>query len=89
MKDLSRIVSLLCPLCGNDQFESLDEEFEDLKDAPDSVRLRCSDCGSTFTKEELIDENAEVLDNAVGEMKAEAIHEIEKELKKAFKKWKF
>ena len=30
MKNLDRKVTLLCPLCGNDQFESLDEEFEDL-----------------------------------------------------------
>lgn len=26
MKNLDRKVTLLCPLCGNDQFESLDEE---------------------------------------------------------------
>ena len=30
MKNLDRKVTLLCPLCGNDQFSSLDEEFEDL-----------------------------------------------------------
>ena len=30
MKNLDRKVTLLCPLCGNNQFESLDEEFEDL-----------------------------------------------------------
>ena len=29
MKNLDRKVTLLCPLCGNDQFESLDEEFEE------------------------------------------------------------
>ena len=46
MKNLDRKVTLLCPLCGNDQFESLDEEFEDLLHASDDVRVRCSDCGS-------------------------------------------
>ena len=36
MKNLDRKVTLLCPLCGNDQFESLDEEFEDLLHASDN-----------------------------------------------------
>ena len=67
MKDLDRKVKLLCPLCGNDQFESLDEEFEDLLHASDDVRLRCSDCGSEYTKRELIDSNAAIIDTAVDE----------------------
>lgn len=71
MKDLSREVAMLCPLCENDQFECLDEEFEDGVDTLDEVRFRCSDCGSVFTKEELIAENAEVLDNAVEDIKEE------------------
>ena len=88
MKDLDRKVKLLCPLCGNDQFESLDEEFEDLLHASDDVRLRCSDCGSEYTKRELIDSNAAIIDTAVDELKQDAVREIEKELKKAMKKWK-
>lgn len=88
MKDLERKVKLLCPLCGNDQFESLDEGFEDLLHASDDVRLRCSDCGSEYTKRELIDSNAAIIDTAVDELKQDAVREIEKELKKAMKKWK-
>lgn len=88
MKNLERNVKLLCPLCGNDQFASLDEEFENLLNAPDNVRLRCSDCGSEYTKKELIDSNAEAVDCAVNELKEDAIKEIEKELKKAMKQWK-
>ena len=88
MKNLDRNVKLLCPLCGNDQFESLDEEVEDLLNAPDNVRFRCSDCGSEYTKKELIESNAEAIDNAVNELKEDAIKEMEKELKKAMKKWK-
>ncbi len=88
MKDLERKVKLLCPLCGNDQFASLDEEFEDLLHASDDVRLRCSDCGSEYTKRELIDNNAEIIDTAVDELKQDAVKELEKELKKAMKKWK-
>lgn len=89
MENLERKVTLLCPLCGNDQFESLDEEFEDLLYANDDVRVRCSDCGSEYTKGELIDSNAELIDNAVDELAQDAVREFEKELKKAMKKWKF
>lgn len=88
MKDLDRKIKLLCPLCGNDQFASLDEEFEDLLHASDDVRLRCSDCGSEYTKRELIDSNAAIIDTAVDELKQDAVREIEKELKEVMKKWK-
>ncbi len=89
MKDLSRNVKMLCPLCGNDQFVSLDYEFDNLQDFGENARLRCSDCGSIYTKEQLIEENGEVLDNTIEEIKEDAIKEIEKELKKVFGKWKF
>ena len=89
MKNLDRKVTLLCPLCGNDQFSSLDEEFEDLLHASDDVRVRCSDCGSEYTKRELLDSNAAIIDNAVDELAQDAVKELEKELKKAMKKWKF
>lgn len=88
MKDLERKVKLLCPLCGNNQFASLDDGFEDLLHASDDVRLRCSDCSSEYTKRELIDSNAEIIDTAVDELKQDAVKELEKELKKAMKKWK-
>ena len=89
MQNLDRKVTLLCPLCGNDQFESLDEGFEDLLHASDDVRVRCSDCGYMYTKHELIESNAAILDNAVDELAEDAVKELEKELKKAMKKWKF
>ena len=88
MKHLDRKVTLLCPLCGNNQFESLDEAFEDLLHASDDTRIRCSDCGSKYTKRELIDSNGEIIENAVDELAADAVKEFEKELKKVMKKWK-
>lgn len=88
MKNLDRKVKLLCPLCGNDQFESLHEEVENLLHASDDVRVRCTDCGYECTKRELIDSNAEIIENAVDELKADVVKEFEKELKKAMKKWK-
>lgn len=41
MENLDRKVKLLCPICGNDQFASLDEEIEDLLYASDDVPVRC------------------------------------------------
>lgn len=89
MKDLSRSVKMLCPLCGNDQFESLEGELQDFVSAPDEIRFRCSDCQAIYTKGELKEENSEIIENAVEEMKTEAINEFERELKKAMKGWKF
>ena len=38
MKNLDRTLKLLCPLCGNDQFGSLDVDMDELYDAPDNVK---------------------------------------------------
>lgn len=88
MGDLDRKVKLLCPICGNDQFASLDEEIEDLLYASDDVRVHCYDCGSEYTKRELIDSNAAIIDNAVDELALEAVKDLKKEFEKAMKKWK-
>lgn len=81
---------MLCPLCGNDLFESLDSQCDQPMDvAPDNLKMRCSDCNSIYTKEELIERNQEILENAVKDIEEDAIKEIEKELKKVIKKWKF
>ena len=51
MKSLTNQIDLLCPTCGNDQFEYSDDE-EDESD--DSSIIRCSDCGFECSKAELI-----------------------------------
>lgn len=86
MKDLSRKVTLYCSVCGNDQFSTLDEEIDDLMEAPDSTEIKCSDCGRVFTKAELIEENQNVINANIEDIKNEAMKELEKELAKAFKK---
>lgn len=88
MKNLDRSIVLLCPLCGNDQFYSLDEKFDDLLYASDDAKARCSDCGSEYTKRELIENNSLIIDNAVDEIAQDAVKELEKELKKEMRKWK-
>ena len=86
MKDLSRKVTLYCPICGNDQFRALDDEFDTMIQAPDESRLMCSDCHNIFTKEQLLEENQEVINAAVDEVKAEAVKKLEREFKKALRK---
>lgn len=44
---------------------------------------------AAYTKRELLDSNAVIIDNAVDELAQDAVKELEKELKKAMKKWKF
>lgn len=86
MKDLSRNVTLFCSVCGNDQFSTLDEGIDDLREAPDDTKIKCSDCGRVFTKAELIEENQDVINANIEDIKNEAMKEIEKELSKALKK---
>ena len=88
MKDLSRNVTMLCPLCGNDQFSLVEKEYMELIDAPGYAKIQCSDCASIYTKDEIIEANAEKIDIATDEMVHDAMEEFEKELKKAMKKWK-
>lgn len=85
MKDYSREITLLCPVCGNDQFESLDVEDGDELTAPDTIRYKCSDCKSIYTKAELINSNNESIEDNIDEMEKEVIKDLEKKLKKMFK----
>lgn len=90
MKDLSRNIALHCPVCGNTMFSVLDKELEntDLKNAPDSAQFKCSDCGKVITKGELLQMNQGVIAAKIEDIKNEATKELEKELKKMFKKLK-
>lgn len=74
---------LYCPICGNDQFSSIDEELEDLSDAPDDIRLKCADCQAEFSKSELIEANQDVINANMEEMVEEVIKDFEKRIKKA------
>ena len=76
---------MYCPICGNDQFSCIDESIDNLSDAPNDVTLKCSDCGSIFTKGELIESNQDIINANIEEIKQEAIKELEKKLKKMFK----
>ncbi len=86
MKDISRNVTLVCPLCGNDQFSSIDFELNSLKEAPGETRIKCSDCGRITTKDVLIEENQGIINANIEDIKKEAVAEAEKEIAKILKK---
>lgn len=88
MKDFIKNVDLLCPLCGNKLFESLDVDFNDLYDASEEVRLKCANCNRIFTKSQLIEQNLDVINDNIEDIKDEALKQMEKEITKMFKKWK-
>jgi len=85
LKDMEKQFSLICNLCGNDQFSTVDEQIEDLQSAPDYTEVECSDCGRVVTKDQLIDENSHVINENVEDFKKDIIKQLEKDLKKKFK----
>jgi len=88
----NRKVTLYCPICGNDQFSFINDYTDNLSDAPDGAKIKCSDCGNVMTKSELIESNQDILNANIEDIKQDAIKELEKELKKSLKgvkiKWK-
>ena len=86
MKDYTREVSLICPLCGNDIFSSLDEEIENILEAPELARFQCADCKSIYTKDELMEANTEKFEIARDEIANDLMKDLTKDLSKAFRK---
>ena len=83
MKDIEKNVEVLCPVCGNKLLENLNGGVGDLSD-DECYRYKCANCKRIFTKKELLDENKELLDATIEEMKNDTIKEVLKELKKSF-----
>ena len=86
MDDFSIEVGLTCPTCGCTNFES--ERPREDEDYTDDWPFTCAHCGRTFTRNELIEANAESIDTPVDDMKGEIVGAAAKELEKAFKGWK-
>jgi predicted RNA-binding Zn-ribbon protein involved in translation (DUF1610 family) len=63
-------VSLLCPTCGNNQFEcnqGTDETIE---------LMKCASCGREIAKDDLIRENSENISEHVKEMGKEITRDL-------------
>ena len=51
MSEKSNLITLQCPDCGSEDFELMQE----------NEMLQCVDCGGKLTKDELIEQNAELI----------------------------
>lgn len=70
-----RQITLICPVCGSDQFSYDDDD--------DSAPVTCADCGRQATRSELIDDNSEVIESHVAEIGEEVVADVAKELNKS------
>ncbi|MGT3204488.1 ECs_2282 family putative zinc-binding protein [Yersinia enterocolitica] len=70
-----REIILLCPTCGNSE----------MKHSGESSIVKCTSCNREMTKDELIEENGQSIDDHVSEVKKEIINDFEKEVSKIFK----
>lgn len=66
----ARSIAMICPTCGHKDFEHDNE----------GGQLRCVSCDRTFTRDELIRENGEVIEAEVAEVKAEVLKDVKSEL---------
>jgi uncharacterized Zn finger protein (UPF0148 family) len=73
----SRKVTLHCPTCGNSDFEY---------DPNTTGSIRCPSCEREFSKDDLIRENREIIENNIDEIKREIVKDIKKEFQNIFKK---
>jgi uncharacterized Zn finger protein len=85
MKDMVKNISMKCSVCGNDQFSIIGESVEDMQKASDDTEVKCSDCGRVITKEQLIEDNSQIIDANMDDFKEEIMKQLQKDIKKMFK----
>lgn len=76
----TRQVSLACPTCGSSHFsyeQGVDEAIE---------MMKCASCERQFTKDELLRENGENIDEHLHEIAKEATEDLAKEFRDMLKK---
>lgn len=88
LDNIEKKINLICPICGNDQFSSLDVPMEELKDGLETNCFQCFDCRRIFTKEELLNENQARIDNEVEQITDDITKQLDKEIKKMLRKFK-
>lgn len=71
-----------CPNCGNTQFEY------DEKDNAKNRKVKCDSCKAEFTDDQLQKSNKKLIDKNFKEIEKQVVKDVEKELSKAFKKFK-
>lgn len=86
MSKLARQISLLCSTCGRDKFEMQDDNYTDFFEASDDVKVKCIYCNRVFTKKELLEDNQEMINANIEDVKNEIMKDIEKDFKKLFRR---
>jgi predicted RNA-binding Zn-ribbon protein involved in translation (DUF1610 family) len=76
----NRQVTLLCPTCGNSQFQYEEDE--------QNSAVICVSCKRELTRDELIHENSEAISNNINEMGNEIVKDTAKKLRDIFKRLK-
>jgi hypothetical protein len=79
----NRSVNMLCPTCGESQFEYDPENLDDYS------LVKCNCCQMTMTKAHLVDANSENISAHVEEIGKELVEDLSKDLKKLFAGNKF
>jgi hypothetical protein len=83
----NRSIELMCSTCGGKQFREAEGDGH-----PEST-IQCALCGRTMSKDELIRENGETVEAAVGEVTPvfveDAMAELKKRLQDTFKGSKY
>ena len=74
----NRNVTLLCPTCGQNQFEYEPEGLDD------NSPMKCIHCQLILTKAQLIEANRENVSAHVKEMSEAIISDLQKDLTRAF-----
>jgi uncharacterized Zn finger protein (UPF0148 family) len=70
----TRSIPLQCPTCGSTQFEHFEE----------SELVKCASCSREHTKDDLVRENSENIDEHANEIAKQATKDLERQLKKQF-----
>ncbi len=75
-----RSVTLLCPTCGGSQF-AYDEGSDEIMGI-----VKCASCDREMTKDDLIQENREIISENAKEIGHEVVRDLAHERKKSLKK---
>jgi len=73
----NRNVTLLCPTCGEKDFSNVED-----------LVVKCTSCGLRLSKEDLIQQNDENIQENIEGVKQEIVNDITKKLTDAFKGFK-
>lgn len=74
-KEKCKSIEMLCPVCADTQFQYTDE---------DSL-ITCNSCASQFPRDELVEANAENINQHTKEFADQAISEVKEHLHKEIK----